>query len=339
MHKLSIHENSVNNEIGKFTCLTYLTMANLTWKGVYPALLTPFKQDDSIDFEVYNKNLQAQIGAGIDGIILGGSLGEASSLSNEEKKDLLFYSKANIPSNFPVIINIAEQTTKAAIALAQDSEKNGADGLMLLPPMRYFADSHETLEYFKAVSSSTSLPIMIYNNPVDYKIHVTLDMFEAMTPFKNILAVKESSRDISNVTRMINRFGDRFSILCGVDTLAMESLCMGADGWVAGLVDAFPRETVAIYKLVKAGQIQDALTIYRWFLPVLELDIHPKLVQYIKLAATHTGIGSSHVRAPRLPIEGAELKRVTSIIETALANRPTLTDYLNLKQTTDTARI
>lgn len=241
------------------------------------------------------------------------------------------YSKEHIPKDFPVIINIAEQTTKAAIQLAQDSEKNGADGLMLLPPMRYYADSKETLEYFKAVAASTSLPIMIYNNPVDYKIHVTLDMFEAMVPYKNIQAVKESTRDISNVTRMINRFGDRFHILCGVDTLAMESLCMGADGWVAGLVDAFPQETVAVYRLVKAGMIDEALKIYRWFLPLLELDIHPKLVQYIKLAATHTGIGSTHVRAPRLPLEGEELKRVTAIIETALTNRPTLPDYLNLK--------
>ncbi|MBA4257781.1 MAG: dihydrodipicolinate synthase family protein [Chitinophaga sp.] len=314
-------------------------MANLTWKGVYPALLTPFKQDDSIDFEVYKTNLQAQLDAGVDGIILGGSLGEASSLSNEEKKELLVFSKSNIPQDFPVIINIAEQTTKAAIALAQDSERNGADGLMLLPPMRYYADRNETLEYFKAVASSTSLPIMIYNNPVDYKIHVTLDMFEAMIPFKNIQAVKESTRDVSNVTRMINRFEDRFSILCGVDTLAMESLCMGAHGWVAGLVDAFPKETVAIFHLVKAGKIEEALKIYRWFLPVLELDIHPKLVQYIKLAATHTGIGSSYVRAPRLPIEGDELKRVTKIIETALANRPSLPDYLNLKQTTNAERV
>jgi len=312
-------------------------MANLTWKGVYPALLTPFKQDDSVDFEVYKKNLQAQLDAGVDGIILGGSLGEASSLSNEEKRDLLFYSKEHIPQDFPVIINIAEQTTKAAIQLAQDSEKNGADGLMLLPPMRYYADSKETLEYFKAVASSTSLPIMIYNNPVDYKIHVTLDMFEAMLPYDNIQAVKESTRDISNVTRMINRFGDRFNILCGVDTLAMESLCMGAHGWVAGLVDAFPQETVAIFRLVKAGYIDEALKIYRWFLPVLELDIHPKLVQYIKLAATHTGIGSTHVRAPRLALEGEELKRVTAIIETALANRPALPDYLNLKHKKDAA--
>lgn len=305
-------------------------MATLTWKGVYPALLTPFKKDDSVDFEVYKKNLDAQLEAGVDGIILGGSLGEASSLSNEEKTELLIFSKENAPKNIPVIINIAEQTTKAAIQLAKDVEKNGADGLMLLPPMRYSADSNETLTYFKAIADATSLPIMIYNNPVDYKIHVTLDMFEQMIPNKNIQAVKESTRDISNVTRMINRFGDRFNILCGVDTLAMESLCMGADGWVAGLVDAFPRETVAVYRLVKAGKIAEALKIYRWFLPVLELDIHPKLVQYIKLAATHTGIGTSQVRAPRLPLEGEELKRITAIIETALANRPILPDYLNL---------
>lgn len=313
-------------------------MANsITWKGVYPALLTPFKQDDSIDFDVYKKNLKAQIDAGVDGIILGGSLGEASSLSNEEKRDLLFYSKEHIASDFPVIINIAEQTTKAAIQLAADSEKNGADGLMLLPPMRYNADSRETLEYFKAVATSTSLPIMIYNNPVDYKIMVTLDMFEAMIPYKNIQSVKESTRDVSNVTRMFNRFGDRYKILTGVDPLAMESLCMGADGWVAGLVDAFPQETVAIFRLVKAGMIDEALKIYRWFLPVLELDIHPKLVQYIKLAAEYNGIGTSHVRAPRLPLEGEELKAVRAVIEKALATRPTLPDYMNLKHNKNAA--
>ncbi|MBW0177274.1 dihydrodipicolinate synthase family protein [Sediminibacterium sp.] len=312
-------------------------MANITWKGVYPALLTPFKADDSVDFDVYKTNLQAQMDAGVDGIILGGSLGEASSLSNEEKRDLLFYSKEIVPQDFPVIINIAEQTTKAAIQLAQDSQKNGADGLMLLPPMRYNADSKETLEYFKAVATATSLPIMIYNNPVDYKIMVTLDMFEAMVPYKNIQAVKESTRDVSNVIRMHNRFGSRFSVLTGVDPLAMESLCVGADGWVAGLVDAFPAETVAIYRLVKAGMIDEALKIYSWFLPVLELDIHPKLVQYIKLAAQHTGIGTANVRAPRLPLEGEELKAVTAVIEKALATRPVLPDYLNLKNKKDAA--
>jgi 1-pyrroline-4-hydroxy-2-carboxylate deaminase len=307
-------------------------MANLIWKGVYPALLTPFKEDDSIDFEMYKINLLAQIAAGVDGIILGGSLGEASSLTNEEKTALLHFSKELLPPNFPVIINIAEQTTKAAIELAKASEKNGADGLMLLPPMRYKSDDRETVTYFKAVAAATNLPIMIYNNPVDYKILVTLDMFEELIPFTNIQAVKESTRDVSNVTRMYNRFGNRFKVLCGVDTLAFEELCLGADGWVAGLVDAFPCETVAIFRLVKAGRIKEALDIYRWFLPVLELDIHPKLVQYIKLAATHTGIGTPHVRAPRLVLQGAELSEVNSIIKKAISTRPILPDYLNLNK-------
>ncbi len=312
-------------------------MAIITWDGVYPAVLTPFKKDDSIDFDVFKTNLIAQLEAGVDGIILGGSLGEASSLSNEEKKELLFFSKEVLPDSFPIIINIAEQTTKAAVELAQESERNGADGLMLLPPMRYKADDQETVEYFIAVAESTSLPIMIYNNPVDYKIMVTLDMFEALTPYANIQAVKESTRDVTNVTRMFNRFGSRYKILTGVDPLAMESLCMGADGWVAGLVDAFPRETVAIYRLIKAGQIKEALAIYRWFLPVLELDIHPKLVQYIKLAAEYTGIGTSYVRAPRLQLKGAELAEVKEVIEKALACRPELPDYLNLKQSNHVA--
>lgn len=310
-------------------------MAIITWKGVYPALLTPFKADDSIDLKVYKTNLDAQVEAGVEGIILGGSLGEASSLSNDEKRELLFYSKEVLPDSFPIIINIAEQTTKAAVALAKESEKNGADGLMLLPPMRYLADSEETLDFFKSVAESTSLPIMIYNNPIDYKIMVTLDMFEALTPYENIQAVKESTRDVTNVTRMFNRFGGRYKVLTGVDPLAMESLCMGADGWVAGLVDAFPRETVAIFKLIKAGRIEEALKIYRWFLPVLELDIHPKLVQYIKLAAEYTGIGTSHVRAPRLMLKGEELARVSAVIENALATRPELPDYLNLKHSKD----
>lgn len=305
-------------------------MATITWKGVYPALLTPFTKDDAIDLKTFKTNLDAQVDAGVKGIILGGSLGEASSLSNEEKRDLLFYSKEVLPASFSIIINIAEQTTRAAVALAQESEKNGADGLMLLPPMRYKADDDETLAFFAAVAESTSLPIMIYNNPIDYKIMVTLDMFEKLAVHKNIQAVKESTRDVTNVTRMINRFGDRYKILTGVDPLAMESLVMGADGWVAGLVDAFPRETVAIYSLIKAGRIEEALKIYRWFLPVLELDIHPKLVQYIKLAAEHTGIGTAHVRAPRLPLQGEEFASVTSTIEKAIATRPKLPDYLNL---------
>lgn len=306
-------------------------MNNIPWKGVYPAVLTPFADDDSIDFKMFEININAQIDAGIDGIILGGSLGEASTLSNSEKNELLVYTKELVKGKIPVVMNIAEQSTRDAVKAANDAEKSGADALMLLPPMRYKADDRETVEYFKIIAKNTSLSIMIYNNPVDYKIMVTPDMFEELGNVSNINAVKESTRDVSNVTRMINRFGDRYKILCGVDPLAMECLCMGADGWVAGLVDAFPRETVAIYRLIKAGYYEEALKIYRWFLPVLELDIHPKLVQYIKLAASLTGIGTENVRAPRLTLEGKEREDVIAIVETALKIRPDLPDYLNLQ--------
>jgi 4-hydroxy-tetrahydrodipicolinate synthase len=165
---------------------------------------------------------------------------------------------------------------------------------------------------------------MIYNNPVDYKIEVTLDMFGELSAIPNICAVKESTRDVSNVTRMKNKFGDRFKILCGVDTLAMEELALGADGWVCGLGDAFPVETVSVFRLTKAGRYAEALEIYRWFLPLLELDIQPKLVHYIKLAASQTGIGTEHVRAPRLKLEGEERKKVLHIINTAISTRPLL---------------
>ena len=310
-------------------------MSNVSWKGVYPAVLTPFTKEDAIDYDVFKLNINDQLSAGIDGIILSGSLGETSTLTNAEKKDLLIYTKELVQDKVPVVMNIAEQSTKAAIQAAKDAEDVGADGLMLLPPMRYKADERETVEYFTAVANSTSLPIMIYNNPVDYKILVTLDMFETLARIPNIQAVKESTRDVSNVTRMINRFGKRYSIMCGVDPLAMECLCMGADGWVAGLVDAFPRETVAIYRLIKAGYYQEALKIYRWFLPVLELDIHPKLVQYIKLAASITGIGTEEVRAPRLVVEGEERQVVMATIQNALKTRPELPDYLNLQPVED----
>lgn len=292
------------------------------WKGIFPALLTPFTSADKIDYSMFEKNLEAQIAAGIDGIVLGGSLGEASTLSSSEKRELLQETAKMTNHRIPVISNIAEKCTSVAIECARNAEADGADGLMLLPPLQYRADEKETLTYFKAVASSTSLPIMIYNNPVDYKIEVTGDMFEELASIDNIHAVKESTRDVTNVTRMKNRFGDRFKILCGVDTLALEEILLGADGWVGGLVDAFPAETVAIYRLAKAGRVEEATKIYRWFMPLLELDIHPKLVQYIKLAAAKTGLSNETVRPPRLPIEGDEKKRVWKIIETGLQNRP-----------------
>jgi 1-pyrroline-4-hydroxy-2-carboxylate deaminase len=292
------------------------------WQGVFPALTTPFTADDALDYATFEKNLHAQLDAGVHGVVLGGTLGEASSLLNEEKYDLVRFTVRQVADRIPVIMNIAEQTTRAAVVAAQEAARCGASGLMLLPPMRYNADARETLAYFQAVANATPLPIMIYNNPVDYKILVTLDMFEAMSQWPTIQAVKESTRDVSNVTRMIHRFGDRFRILCGVDTIALESLLLGAHGWVAGLVDAFPRETVAIYNLSQQGKFTEAAAIYRWFLPLLELDIHPKLVQYIKLASVATGIGTEHVRAPRLPLESAEREQIWNIIQKALASRP-----------------
>jgi 4-hydroxy-tetrahydrodipicolinate synthase len=228
------------------------------------------------------------------------------------------------------MMNIAEQTTKGAIMAANKAEEDGASGLMMLPPMRYSAGNREVVEYFKAVTLNSALPIMVYNNPVDYKTEVSLDMFEELLKCDTIQAVKESTRDISNVTRIKNRFGDRLKIMTGVDTLALESLLMGADGWIAGLVCAFPRETVAIYELQKAGKTQEALAIYRWFLPLLELDINSKLVQNIKLAEVATGIGSEQVRAPRLPLVGSERAQVLKVIEESLKNRPQLPVYKNL---------
>ncbi len=297
---------------------------SVKWKGVFPAVTTKFDDNDGLDFDAFDKNVEAQIEAGVKGIIIGGSLGEASVLTEKEKIELLKQTVKTVDKRGYVVLNIAEQTTKAALQCAENALKYGADGLMMLPPMRYKADDAETVEYFATVAKNTPLPIMIYNNPYDYKIEVTLDMFEELAKYDNIQAVKESTRDVSNVTRMINRFGSRYKLLTGVDTLALESLFMGADGWVAGLVDAFPRETVAIYNLAKQGRHQEALAIYRWFLPVLELDIHPKLVQYIKLAETQTGLGTENVRAPRLKVEGKERERILSIINKAIANRPEL---------------
>ncbi|OEK05887.1 dihydrodipicolinate synthase family protein [Roseivirga misakiensis] len=302
----------------------------VNWEGVYPAVTTKFTADDQLDLEMFETNIQAQLSAGVDGIILGGTLGEASSLMEDEKDTLVKTATEICNGQVPVVMNIAEQTTKGAILAAEKAQKNGASGLMMLPPMRYKADDRETVTYYKAVANSTDLPIMVYNNPVDYKIEVTLDMFEELIACENIRAVKESTRDISNITRMINRFGDRIKILSGVDTLALESMFMGAGGWVAGLVCAFPKETVAIYRLKKAGCYEEALEIYRWFLPLLELDINAKLVQNIKLAEVATGIGTEHVRAPRLPLYGDERERVLRIIEEGLATRPELPDYLNL---------
>lgn len=309
--------------------LKSITM-QINWEGVMPAITTKFTSDDQLDLEMFEVNVKAQMDAGVSALILGGTLGEASTLSSEEKKTLIIETVRIVEGEIPVIINIAEQTTKGAIEAAHVAKECGAKGLMMLPPMRYKANSYETVTYFRAVANSTELPIMIYNNPIDYGIEVTLDMLEELLDCDNIQAVKESTRDISNITRIKSRFGDRLKVFTGVDTLGLESVFMGADGWVAGLVCAFPAETVAIYKLAKAGRAEEAIAIYRWFLPLLELDINPQLVQNIKLAEVATKIGTENVRAPRLPLQGEERERVLKIIKEGVATRPVLPEYKSL---------
>ena len=302
-------------------------MKTIKWEGVMPAVTTKFTKNDALDLSMFTTNIKAQLDAGIHGIVLGGTLGEASTLLKSEK-NILIETTVNLVSNkIPVLMNIAEQSTKAAILAAEVAEQQGASGLMLLPPMRYTASPKETVTYISEVAKNTSLPLLIYNNPVDYKIEITLEMFDELLKHDNIQAVKESTRDITNVTRIINQFGDRLKVMTGVDTLALESLIMGASGWIAGLVCAFPKETVAIYELQKAGRIQEAIALYRWFMPLLELDINTKLVQNIKLAEVYTQIGTEFVRPPRLPLFGDERTKVQHIIETALKSRPALPNY------------
>ena len=296
----------------------------MNWNGVMPAMTTKFTDTDQLDLETFSLNINAQIEAGVSALILGGSLGEASTLSLSEKKQLVKHAVNIADKRVPIVVNIAERATKDAVLLAQQAKEWGAQGLMVLPPMQYKATSREVLTYFSTIADNTDLPIMIYNNPVDYKIEVTLPMFETLLKKETIKAVKDSARDISNVTRIKNAFGDRLKVLCGVDTLALESLVLGADGWVAGLVCAFPKETVTIFELIKQQRIPEALAIYRWFLPLLELDISPQLVQNIKLAEVYTGLGTEYVRAPRLPLQGEERERVITIIEQSIAQKPKL---------------
>jgi 1-pyrroline-4-hydroxy-2-carboxylate deaminase len=294
------------------------------WTGVYPAVTTNFNANESLDLNTFCFNIEEQLKAGVHGIIVCGSLGENSALLFDEKLELLAAAKTTIGERVPLITCIAESNTKVAIDMAKKSAEMGADGFMLLPPMRYPSDDRETLHYMHTVADATDLPVMIYNNPLAYKTFVSISMFHDMAQNQHFEAMKESTGDIRYMTDIINEFGGRFKILSGVDDLAFESLVMGADGWVAGLVDAFPRETVVIYELVKQGRIMEAREIYRWFFPLLHLDIGTKFVQNIKLAEVATGLGTEQVRQPRLPLVGTERERVLTIINDAMAKRPIL---------------
>jgi 4-hydroxy-tetrahydrodipicolinate synthase len=289
-----------------------------------PAVTTKFHEDFSIDRAATQKNIEAQIAAGVDGIIVCGSLGEASTLSLDEKLVVLDAAVEAARDRVPVLLTIAENSTLDGARQAEHGARHGAAGYMVLPGLRYLSDRRETLHHFRTIAKASPLPLMIYNNPIAYGVDMTPEMFAEIADEPKIVAIKESCGDVRRVTDLINAVGERFSILCGVDNLAMEAMLMGAHGWVAGLVCAFPNETVAIYRLIQAGRLDEARTIYRWFAPLLALDVSTKLVQNIKLAESIVGLGTEPVRPPRLPLAGEERKTVEALIRKAIETRPDL---------------
>ena len=294
------------------------------WQGVYPAVTTKFRSDLRLDVAAMEKHFAWQIESGVDGLIVCGSLGENSVLAGDEKLEVLRIAVRVSARRVPVLQTIAEGSTAEGIALCERSAREGADGFMVLPGMRYVSDRRETIAHYRAIAQASPKPIMVYNNPVAYGVDVTPDMFGELADEKVIVAIKESSDDVRRVTDIINQTSDRYAIFCGVDDLAMEAMLMGARGWVAGLVNAFPRETVAIHRLIMGGKIEEARRIYRWFAPLLHLDVSRKLVQNIKLAESIVGVGTETVRPPRLPLVGQEREEIIAIVKQALATRPVL---------------
>ncbi len=300
---------------------------NVHWAGVFPALTTKFTADEKLDIGAMERHFSMQIDAGVHGLVVLGSLGENGTLSPAEKLDVLKTAVAVSRRRVPVLAGVAETTTSAACSFVEAGAAIGADGFMVLPPMQYVSDGHETERHLRAVAQATDRPIMLYNNPVAYKVDISPEMFARLADEPKFVALKESADDVRRITDIRNLVGDRYRIFVGVDDLALEGLVLGADGWVAGLVCAFPRETVALYRLVKAGRLSEALELYRWFTPLLHLDTAVKFVQYIKLAEAMAGTGTEFLRAPRLPLEGEERERVAKIIRRALDTRPPLPTF------------
>ena len=299
-------------------------MTHPTWQGVYPALTTKFKPDYRLDVAAMEKHFAWQIERGVDGLIVCGSLGENSVLSVDEKLEVLRVGVRVSRGKVPVLMTIAEGSTAEGIALCERAARESADGFMVLPGMRYVSDRRETLAHYRTIAKASAKPIMVYNNPIAYGVDVTPEMFEELADEASIVAIKESSDNVRRVTDIISRTGARYAIFCGVDDLAMEAMLMGARGWVAGLVDAFPDETVAIYRLITDGRVEEARKIYRWFSPLLHLDVSRKLVQNIKLVESVVGVGTETVRPPRLPLVGEERAQVVALVEQALKTRPVL---------------
>jgi len=294
----------------------------VNWRGVFPAACTQFHPDQSLNVAGTIAHLDAMLAAGIHGLVMMGSVGENTTLDFSEKKELLKAAVAHVGKRVPVLTGVAEYTTAGACRWAAEAAKLGADGLMVLPPMVYKTDDRETIAHFRAVAKASDLPIMIYNNPPAYKVDITPRMFVEMADEPKFACIKESSDNPRRITDIINLTQDRYVLFAGVDDLFLECLMLGASGWVSGLVNAFPHENRLIWDLAAAGKWQEARAVYRWYTPLLHLDTHIKLVQYIKLASAECGYGSELCRAPRLPLVGAEREEVLAIIRHAIATRP-----------------
>jgi 4-hydroxy-tetrahydrodipicolinate synthase len=294
----------------------------VNWLGVFPAATTQFHNDESLDLESTARHLERLIQAGVNGIIMLGTVGENGSLEYQEKLDVLRVAVRQVATRVPVLTGVAECSTVLACRFAADAKKAGVDGLMVLPAMIYKSDPRETMTHFRAVALATDLPIMCYNNPVSYGVDITPAMFAALADEPKFVAVKESSENVRRITDLKTVCGDRYVLFNGVDDLVLESVFLGAIGWVAGLVNAFPGESCLLWQLATSGRHEEALKLYRWFTPLLHLDTHVKLVQYIKLAMAETGMGSEMVRAPRLPLAGNEREEIRAVIRRAIETQP-----------------
>ncbi|HET8611856.1 MAG TPA: dihydrodipicolinate synthase family protein [Sphingomonas sp.] len=299
-----------------------MTVSPALWTGVYPAVTTQFAPDLSLDLDATQKVQTALVDDGVTGLILLGTCGENNSLEPDEKRRVLAGAVEAVGGRVPLVAGVSEFTTDRAIQYAKDAEKIGVDALMLLPAMVYVPKREELQAHFRAVAEATSLPIMLYNNPPAYRVDVDFETLDALSGIKNIVAVKESAPDPRRFTDIFNRFGDRYTVMAGLDDVALEGLMLGASGWVSGLTSAFPRESVRLVTAAYEGNWEEAREIYRWFMPLLHLDAEHDLVQSIKLAETIMGRGSEYVRMPRLPLSGQRRADVIAWVEQAAATQP-----------------
>ncbi len=292
------------------------------WSGVFPAIPTQFHDDFSLDLPSTQKHVEALLDAGIHGIIMLGTIGENCSLTLDEKVQVLRATREVVGSKVPVLNGVAEFTTHGAAETGLAAKKAGVDGLMLMPAMVYKADPRETINHFRTVAAAVDLPIICYNNPPVYGVDITPAMFQELSDVDNLVVIKEASGDVRRITDLFNALGDRYKIFSGVDDVALESIMLGCTGWVSGLVDAFPRENCLMWEAAIAKDYERARVIYRWHMPMLQFDSHPKLVQYIKLTCQEMGYGTETVRAPRLPLVGEERERILKIVRDSKATRP-----------------